>query len=869
MITIKEIQAIAIERGGKCLSESFDGWKYKLKWECELGHIWEATLSNVKYGKWCPICGRKNRGLKRRDTLENMQALAVKNGGECISKSYQGNNKYLEWKCQGNHIWQATPNTIKAGKWCPICGREKAGKKRRKTIEDMQKLAELKDGKCLSKVYFNMNTRLEWECQEGHRWSALPSNISNGKWCPYCKGKYRTLEDMQELAELKGGKCLSLEFKSMTKKLLWECSEGHRWESTPNSLFNSNTWCPICVGNAQKDLAYCQSLAREKGGKCLSKNYKSVDRKILWECSNGHKFKITPYSVSKGVWCSICSKNINNLHEEKCRFIFESIFMKPFYKERKVLKGNLELDGYNTELNLAFEYNGIQHYEFNDYFHENFIDFESQLERDKKKKLLCEEEGITLITIPYKIESDKNKERFIKDELSRKGIIISNAEIDWTLFYRGYEPLKELIEIAKRKNGECLSLAYNGVDGKLVWQCEQGHVWESSPYQIKQGSWCPRCSGRQKTIEDMQKLAELKGGICLSTEYINNSTKLRWQCSKGHIWDAIPASVQKGTWCPSCNGNKQYSLVDMINIAIDRNGECISTEYKNFASKLKWRCNRGHVWETTLASIVAGSWCKECLKPSIEDAMKIAREYGGECLSNSYIDSTSKLKWRCESGHVWESILGNIKRGRWCPACNSLKNKQKKLKKLVELQRIAQDRNGKCLSKVYENVDAKMLWECSEGHRWESSAYSIKNGAWCSKCATKRNADKRRGTIEEMYLIANERGGKCLSDNYINNHTPLEWECSKGHRWMSTANTIKNGSWCRKCNVKKNADRQRKSIEDMQKLAAKKNGECLADAYVNAHTKLKWKCSEGHIWEAKPNNIQQGKWCPICRKKKK
>ena len=130
MITIKEIQAIAIERGGKCLSESFDGWKYKLKWECELGHIWEATLSNVKYGKWCPICGRKNRGLKRRDTLENMQALAVKNGGECISKSYQGNNKYLEWKCQGNHIWQATPNTIKAGKWCPICGREKRVKKK-------------------------------------------------------------------------------------------------------------------------------------------------------------------------------------------------------------------------------------------------------------------------------------------------------------------------------------------------------------------------------------------------------------------------------------------------------------------------------------------------------------------------------------------------------------------------------------------------------------------------------------------------------------------------------------------------------------------------------------------------------------------
>lgn len=147
------------------------------------------------------------------------------------------------------------------------------------------------------------------------------------------------------------------------------------------------------------------------------------------------------------------------------------------------------------------------------------------------------------------------------------------------------------------------------------------------------------------------------------------------------------------------------------------------------------------------------------------------------------------------------------------------------------------------------------------------SAYSIKKGAWCSKCATKRNADKRRGTIEKMQQVANERNGRCLSKTYIDNHTPLEWECSNGHRWMSTANTINSGSWCRQCSVKKNADKQRKSIDDMKILAAQRGGLCLSEEYVNAHTKLTWRCSEGHIWEAKPNNIQQGKWCPECRGK--
>ena len=55
----------------------------------------------------------------------------------------------------------------------------------------------------------------------------------------------------------------------------------------------------------------------------------------------------------------------------------------------------------------------------------------------------------------------------------------------------------------------------------------------------------------------------------------------------------------------------------------------------------------------------------------------------------------------------------------------------------------------------------------------------------------------------------------------------------------------------------------------MIELAKKRNGECLSTEYINAHTKLLWKCADGHEWEAKPNNIQQGKWCPICARRKK
>ena len=48
-----------------------------------------------------------------------------------------------------------------------------------------------------------------------------------------------------------------------------------------------------------------------------------------------------------------------------------------------------------------------------------------------------------------------------------------------------------------------------------------------------------------RTIQDMHSLAKARGGKCLSTEYINISTKLQWQCAKGHIWEA----VYNKSWC--------------------------------------------------------------------------------------------------------------------------------------------------------------------------------------------------------------------------------------------------------------------------------------------------------------------------------
>ena len=57
----------------------------------------------------------------------------------------------------------------------------------------------------------------------------------------------------------------------------------------------------------------------------------------------------------------------------------------------------------------------------------------------------------------------------------------------------------------------------------------------------------------------------------------------------------------------------------------------------------------------------------------------------------------------------------------------------------------------------------------------------------------------RKLSIEEMCQIAEKRGGKCLSETYLNNHAPLLWECKIGHRWEATPKNIKRGAWCHSC----------------------------------------------------------------------
>lgn len=361
---------------------------------------------------------------------------------------------------------------------------------------------------------------------------------------------------------------------------------------------------------------------------------------------------------------------------------------------------------------------------------------------------------------------------------------------------------------------------------------------------------------KRLSLEDCQRIANEKGGMCLSTEYVNRGTHMKWRCYEGHEWSAVLNHIKYSkVWCPTCSGKAKLTLEECQQIAKDREGICLSTEYINIYSTMDWKCKHGHIWNAGFGNVKKGTWCPTCAglaQLTLNECQQHAEHRGGVCLSTEYVNTTTKMKWMCKEGHEWIAKFGDIKHSNsWCPTCADTKLT------LDECQQIAKDRGGMCLSIDYVNSNTAMKWRCAEGHEWVSTFVSIKNNNhWCLICSGNAKHD-----LEECHEIAKERGGECLSTEYVNNKTPINWRCKEGHEWRASFGSIKNKNhWCAVCSGVAKHD-----LEICQEIAKERGGFCLSTEYINTYTYMDWRCKEGHEWRSCFRSVKNGNsWCPKC-----
>lgn len=290
------------------------------------------------------------------------------------------------------------------------------------SIEIMQEKAKSKGGLFLSEVYLNSTINHDWQCSKGHKWSAKPSNIFQGGWCPKCCNKkpckYK-LSDAKNYAIAKKGSCLSTHYKKVVDRLIWQCEEGHIWEAVFGEV-KKGSWCPECAWQKRRcSIEECNQIAAKNFGKCLSKKCLGIKSKLLWKCEIGHIWKATLGNIKfNNSWCPDCCQSYG---EQKFREILEKYTGKPFKRIRPnwLLNNNgnrMEIDGYNQELNIGFEFQGKQHFEFVKLWHKEKDKFKKQLIADEQKKNILKLRKVKMLYPSYKLKPESFL-NFIKENL--------------------------------------------------------------------------------------------------------------------------------------------------------------------------------------------------------------------------------------------------------------------------------------------------------------------------------------------------------------------------------------------------------------------------------------------------------------------
>lgn len=107
----------------------------KVWWVCEKGHGWQATISSISLGGWCPYCQGKKvlAGFNDLMTLrpELMKEWNYERNGDILPSQFtEHSGQKVWWKCSAcEHEWQAVIDSRSNGHGCPICAHKIVAKK--------------------------------------------------------------------------------------------------------------------------------------------------------------------------------------------------------------------------------------------------------------------------------------------------------------------------------------------------------------------------------------------------------------------------------------------------------------------------------------------------------------------------------------------------------------------------------------------------------------------------------------------------------------------------------------------------------------------------------------------------------------------
>lgn len=281
---------------------------------------------------------------------------------------------------------------------------------KRLTQEEFIEKARLKHGDKYdySEVaYVNKKTKVRIICPEHSSFLQTPEKHLMGRGCPQCGGtcKLNTEEFIEKAREIHGDKYdySEVEYKNSKTKVCIICPEHTSFLQKPNDHLDGHG-CSKCGGTGK--LCTKEFIEISKKVHKDKYNYSEVvyvdnRTKVHIICPIHGPFYQISKSHLKGHGCPQCNQS---KLEKEVKIILENNNINFKYNEFNFdwlrIKRGLQLDFYLPNYNIAIECQGIQHFEAFDFFGGEEKLFRCQ-ERDRIKKILCEEHGVKLYYVNY------------------------------------------------------------------------------------------------------------------------------------------------------------------------------------------------------------------------------------------------------------------------------------------------------------------------------------------------------------------------------------------------------------------------------------------------------------------------------------
>lgn len=171
----------------------------------------------------------------------------------------------------------------------------------------------------------------------------------------------------------------------------------------------------------------------------------------------------------------------------------------------------------------------------------------------------------------------------------------------------------------------------------------------------------------------------------LETEYINNSTKMKYLCKcKNEAYIAF-GHFKQGKRCMKCSGREKLTLEYVKKFFKEQNCKLLENVYTNSNTKMKYLCKCGNESSISFDNFRSGYRCMKCSgneRLTFEYVNNYFKEQKCKLLETEYVNSNTKMKYLCQCKNESSITWDNFKQGYRCVMCGY--DKQELSKKIFK-----------------------------------------------------------------------------------------------------------------------------------------------------------------------------------------